>query len=131
MKHFLNLFFWVSLFMLSCCAKDNIVLIDPIETDDNEDLIANTVFTQMVGVTFSDHGNAVVTDTNDDFTVTVNGNEVTIIYAGEAYVMYELSGTTNDGFFKLYSAKKQGVTLNGVSITNPNGAYRRVALHRH
>jgi hypothetical protein len=104
------------------CQKDNIVLIDPIDTDDSEDLIANTVFTQTVGVEFSTEGNAVVTETNDDFAVTVNGNDVTIVYSGEEYVMYELSGTANDGFFKLYSAKKQGITLNGVNITNSNGA---------
>ena len=104
------------------CQKDNIVLIDPIETDDSEDLIANTVFTQTVSVAFSTNGNADISGTNDDFTVTVSGNDVTIIYAGEEYVMYELSGTTNDGFFKLYSTKKQCITLNGASITNPNGA---------
>lgn len=123
MKHLLNHLLFVLLAVSFWgCQKDNIVLIDPIETDDSEDLIANTVFTQTVGVAFSAEGNAVVTGTNDDFTVTVNGNDVTIIYAGEEYVMYELSGTANNGFFKLYSAKKQGITLNGASITNPNGA---------
>ena len=123
MKQLLNylLVVWLTV-TLAGCQKDNIVLIDPIETDDSEDLIANTVFTKTVGVAFSVNGNAVITSTNDDFTVTVSGNDVTIIYAGEEYVMYELSGTTNDGFFKLYSAKKQGITLNGVNITNPNGA---------
>ena len=123
MKQLLNylLVVWLTV-TLAGCQKDNIVLIDPIETDDSEDLIANTVFTHTVGVAFSANGNAVVTGTNDDFTVTVSGNDVTIIYAGEEYVMYELSGTTNDGFFKLYSAKKQGITLNGVNIINPNGA---------
>ena len=122
MKHLLNFLVIVSLAGLLGCAKDNIVLIDPIETDDSEDLIANTVFAQTVKVGFSDVGNATVTGTNDDFTVNVNGNEVTIIYAGEENVMYELSGTTTDGFFKLYSAKKQGITLNEVNLTNPNGA---------
>ena len=122
MKRFLFFSLLVSLIVLLGCAKDNIVLIDPIETDDSEDIIANTVFTQTVDVAFSTDGNASVTGTNDDFTVTISGNDVTIVYSGEAYVMYELSGTTNDGFFKLYSAKKQGITLNGVSITNPNGA---------
>ena len=123
MKRHLN-YLLIALLGLSFanCQKDNIVLIDPIETDDSEDIIANTVFAQTVGVAFSTNGNAVVTGSNDDFTVTVSGNDVTIVYSGEAYVMYELSGTTNDGFFKLYSAKKQGITLNGVSITNPNGA---------
>ncbi len=123
MKRLLNCLMVVLLAMsFAGCQKDNIVLIDPIETDDSEDLIANTEFTQMVGVAFSTEGNTIVTGTNNDFTVTVSGNDVTIVYAGEEYVMYELSGTTNDGFFKLYSAKKQGITLNGVSITNPNGA---------
>lgn len=123
MKRLLNYFLLVLLGLpVASCQKDNIVLIDPIEIDDSEDLIANTVFTQTVGVGFSTNGNAIVTGTNDDFIVTVNGNDVTIAYSGEEYVMYELSGTTNDGFFKLYSAKKQAITLNGVSITNPNGA---------
>ena len=123
MKQFLNYWLCVMLAVsVASCQKDNIVLIDPIEIDDSEDLITNTVFTQTVGVAFSTNGDAVVTGTNDDFTVTVTGNDVTIIYAGEEYVMYELSGTTNDGFFKLYSAKKQGITLNDVSIANPNGA---------
>ena len=123
MKPFLNHLLFVLLALLfASCQKDNIVLIDPIDTDDSEDLIANTMFTQTVGVAFSTNGDAVVTGTNEDFTVTVSGNDVTIIYAGEEYVMYELSGTTNDGFFKLYSAKKQGITLNGVNISNSNGA---------
>ena len=123
MKQFLNYWLCVMLAVsVASCQKDNIVLIDPIETEDSEDLIANTVFTQTVGVVFSTNGNAVVTGTNDDFTVTVSGNDVTIVYAGEEYVMYELSGTTNNGFLKLYSAKKQGITLNDVNITNPNGA---------
>ena len=112
----------VSLVLLLGCAKDNIVLIDPIETDDSEDLIANTTFAQTVSVVFSTNGNASVTGDNEDFSVTVSDNDVTIVYSGEEYVMCELSGTANEGFFKLYSAKKQGITLNGVNITNPNGA---------
>ena len=93
------LFFWLifSLPLLLGCAKDNVVLIDPIETDDSEDLIANTTFAQTVSVAFSTDGNATVTGDNEDFAVTVSGNDVTIVYSGEAYVMYELSGTANDG----------------------------------
>ena len=111
---------FVSLALLLGCTKDNIVLIDPISSEDDD--ITNTEFTQTVYVAYSLGENAIVTGTNDDFTVTVNGNDVTIVYTGEEYVMYELSGYTNDGFFKLYSAKKQGITLNDVNITNPNGA---------
>ena len=122
MKRLLNYWLIVLLSLLLGCAKDNIVLIDPIKTDDSEDLIVNTVFAQTVSVVFSTDGNATVTGDSEDFSVTVSGNDVTIVYSGEEYVMYELSGTANDGLFKLYSAKKQGITLNNVSITNPNGA---------
>ena len=109
-------------FSAAGCKKDNIVLIDPVDIDDSEDYIANTEFSQAVSVMFSADGNATVTGTNEDFKVSVNGNDVTIVYSGEEYVMYELSGTANGGFFKLYSAKKQGITLDNVNITNPNGA---------
>ena len=73
MKRLLNFWLIVSLSLLLGCAKDNIVLIDPIETDDSEDLIANTTFAQTVNVVFSMDGNATVTDVNDDFS-----EEVTI-----------------------------------------------------
>ena len=119
--HFLALLVPLT-FMVLGCAKDNIVIIDPVSVEDSEDDINNTEFTQTVYVEFSTSENATVTGTDDDFMVTVNGNDVTIIYSGEEYVMYELSGVTEDGFFKLYSAKKQGITLKEVDITNKNGA---------
>ena len=120
MKRILNFFLLVSLLVLLGCAKDNIVLIDPINTE--EDDITSIEFAQTVYVAYSLSENASVTGTNEDFTVSISGNDVTIIYSGDEYVMYELSGYTNDGSFKLYSTKKQGITLNDVNITNPNGA---------
>lgn len=104
------------------CAKDNIVMIDPIDSNDSDDDISEMVFAQTVDVVFSNSDGATVMGDNDDFTVEVTGNDVTIVYSGDEYVMYRLSGATNDGFFKLYSAKKQGITLDDVAITNPNGA---------
>ena len=121
MKQFINFWLYVMLAVLvAACQKDNIVLIDPINME--EDDITNIEFAQTVYVMYSLSEDASVTGTNEDFEVTVSGNDVTIVYAGEEYVMYELSGCTNDGFFKLYSTKKQGITLNDVNIANPNGA---------
>ena len=60
------------------CAKDNIVMIDPIDSNDSDDDISEMVFAQTVDVVFSNSDGA-----------TVMGD--------------------NDGFFKLYSAKKQGM----------------------
>lgn len=109
--------------MASSCKKDNIETVDRITTsDDMNDDVSGTTFAQTVYVTFSSNGDATVTGADDGFIATVNGNDVTIVYSGEEHVMYELSGSTSDGFFKLYSSSKQGITLNGVSITNPNGA---------
>jgi hypothetical protein len=110
------------LLLFDGCQKDNIVTIDPVVVEDADDDIANTSFTQTVYVAFSESSNASVTGTNDDFAVIVSGNHVTLVYSGDEYVMYELSGTATDGCFKLYSSRKQALALNGLNLTNPNGA---------
>lgn len=124
MKRFLTYMSLGIIFLLLYigCAKDNIVLVDPQEEDDADDYISNTTFARTVNVVYSANGNATVSEVSSDFSVSVSGNDVTIEYTGDEYVMYNLSGSTTDGFFKLYSGKRQGITLNDASITNPNGA---------
>ena len=97
-------------------------------TSDEEDIIDNTGFGLVVSVVFSESGPATVSGTNGQ-TVTISGNRVTIDNRnvldadGKGYkVKYELSGSTSNGYLKLYSDNKQALVLNGVSITNPNGA---------
>jgi trimeric autotransporter adhesin len=54
--------------------------------------------------------------------VIVSGSDVTVHSSTEQQdVYYCLSGATTDGMFKIYSAKKYNLLLNGVSITNPDG----------
>jgi hypothetical protein len=119
---FFVMFFAVAMLNVGC-DKDIINIVDPSNSGGNADEdISNIDFGVSVEVLFSTSGAATVTGTNDDFSVTVNGNDVTIVYSGGSTVMYTLSGTTTDGYFKLYSAHKQGITLNNVSITNKNGA---------
>lgn len=88
----------------------------------DEDVVDNTAFDRRIYVTFSSSGSATVSGAGSQ-SVTVSGNDVTIdnTAAGEKLI-YELSGTTSDGFLKLYSDKKQALVLNGVNITNKNGA---------
>ena len=90
---------------------------DPASDDD----ISTTTFKGRITITFSETGNAAVKGDTYGY-VTVNGNQVTVNNTGGEVLIYELSGTTANGFFKLYGAKKQAIVLNGVSITNPNGA---------
>ena len=89
---------------------------DPSSDDD----ISNTTFTRKITVTYSS-GGASVTGDHYGF-VTVSGNNVTVNNTGDEFIVYELTGTASSGNFKLYSSKKQAILLNGVSITNPNGA---------
>ena len=91
-------------------------------TEDPEDLISNTSFARTISIVFSDNSGAIVTG-DDNGIVTVTGNQVTINNSSTTEkVKYELSGTTTNGFLKLYSNNKQALVLNGVSITNPSGA---------
>ena len=88
----------------------------------DEDIVDNTAFGRKIYVTFSTSGNATVSGA-DGQTVSVNGNDVTIDNTTTSEkVIYELSGTTTDGFFKVYSNNKQAFILNGVNITNKAGA---------
>ena len=87
----------------------------------SEDDISTATFTRKITVTFSTSGNATVNGDYYEY-ASVSGNHVTINNSGTEFVVYELKGTTSNGSFKLYGSKKQAIHLNGVNITNPNGA---------
>jgi hypothetical protein len=54
--------------------------------------------------------------------VTVEGSDVTVNAVTEVQdINFCLSGTTGNGMFKIYTAKRYNLILNGVSITNPDG----------
>ena len=94
-----------------------------IETEsDEEDLVANTVFARTITITFSDSDGASVSGDGNGI-VSVNGNAVTVNNTSTTEkVKYVLSGSTSNGYLKIYSNNKQALVLNGVSITNPGGA---------
>ena len=91
-------------------------------TDDPDDEISNSSFDRTISIVFSPSGSAQVSG-DEKGIVSVSGNDVTVdnTKAKEA-IRYELSGSTSDGFLKIYGSKKQALILNGVSISNPNGA---------
>ena len=90
---------------------------DPSSDDD----ISTTKFKGRITVTYSQTGDAAVKGDSYGY-VTVDGNKVTVNNTGGEILIYELTGATENGFFKVYGAKKQAIELNGVSITNPDGA---------
>ena len=91
--------------------------------EDEEDLTyASTNFVRTISIVFSDSKGASV-EGDENGIVTVEGNQVTADNTSTSEkVKYILSGSTANGYFKVYSSNKQAIVLNGVSITNPGGA---------
>ena len=89
---------------------------------DSEDAIASTQFDRTITITFSDSEGASVTG-DEKGVVSISGNAVTVNNTTTTEkVKYVLTGSTTNGFIKLYSNNKQALFLDGVSITNPGGA---------
>ena len=85
-----------------------------------EDYVENSSFTSTITIQYAD-GSATVSGSATGVTVTKSGAHVTV-NSTVAGVEYVLKGYASDGSFKVYSEKKFKLTLNGVSLTNPNGA---------
>ena len=103
-------------------ALDKNALAESVNVDTNDDdYIENTTFDKTITVTFSQSGNASVSG-DENGIVSINGNDVIATNNTDQVIKYVLTGETSDGFFKLYSTKKQAIVLNSVSITNPDGA---------
>ncbi|MBM6993573.1 MAG: carbohydrate-binding domain-containing protein [Prevotella sp.] len=93
---------------------------EEVPASDN-DYVENSTFDYHVNVVYGD-GTATVSGDRDMLrSVVVDGAGVTVQSAAKG-VEFILSGTTDDGYFKIYSDSKFKIALNGVSITNPSGA---------
>lgn len=88
--------------------------------EDDEDYIENNTFTNEVAIAFNG-STATVSGSVSGVEVTISGADVTV-NSSTKNVAYTVSGTTTDGFLKIYSTKKYKLVFNGVNITNPNGA---------
>ena len=103
-------------------AEDDITSIPAAgEALDDEDDIAGTSFSRTIRIHFSDADGASVTG-DEGGIVSVTGNDVTVTNTAGEKIRYELSGTAADGFFKVYSDKKQAIVLSGLDLTNQRGA---------
>ena len=85
------------------------------------DNVGAATFHRKIFVTWSASG-AEVSEPGDSVTVDISGGGVTITNLSSDRIIYELSGSTSNGYFKLYSSKKQAIVLNDLSLANPSGA---------
>ena len=102
-------------------AVDSTAL-DETETvpQDDEDYIENNKFTNEIQIAFNG-SSATVTGSASGVTVNVSGADVTVTSTAKK-MCYTVSGSTGNGFLKIYSDNKFELKLNGASITNPDGA---------
>ncbi len=75
--------------------------------------------TLRVGIVYN--GSSVSVTGDEQGFVSVNGADVTVHSTTNRFLQLTLSGQTTDGSLLIYSWKKLGVVLNGVSITNTDG----------
>ena len=87
---------------------------------DYGDYVENTSWSTRVYIHF-DGDQATVTGNPSGVVVGISGAHVTITSAAKR-VKYIVTGSTSDGSLKFYSDRKFQVELDGVDITNPNGA---------
>ena len=94
----------------------------PEDEDDLDygDYVENTVWSTTVRIAF-DGDTATVTGNPTSVMVSADGAHVTLSSVAK-HVRYIVSGTTDNGSLKFYSERKFQLQLNGVDITNPNGA---------
>lgn len=87
---------------------------------DNEDYIENSDFTTIVSVKYNGAGQPEITGITSDVSITTDGGNV--VATAKKSCKFILSGSSNNGRFKLYSEKKSAIVLSDVSLTNPTGA---------
>lgn len=99
---------------------------DPGDTED-DDLNPNSQnisYENAILVAFSANGATVTNPFENNGVIVENNNGHVVITSTttESELNYLLSGIIADGSVKIYGEKKFGLVLNGVGITNPNGA---------
>ena len=114
-RHFLVVAGFVIAVLLAGNCADNFV----VETEDEDD-IAGTTFDRTIAISVGGAEASVSGDKKG--IVSVSGNYVTVNNTTDETILYELSGSTKEGSFKLYSSKKQAIHLQQLDLTNPKGA---------
>lgn len=92
------------------------------ESDGADDDFDKASFDRTVKISWTSSAATVSGDANS--VVSVSGTGVTVKNTADnaERIIYELSGNCADGFFKVYSSKRQAFVLNGLSLTNKKGA---------
>lgn len=98
---------------LTACVND-----DQYDWDSD---FADKTATDTLNIAITYNGTTALVTGDEKGYVSVSGAHVTVRSNTNKFLLLTLNGSTNDGSLLVYSWKKHGVLLNGVSITNPQG----------
>lgn len=116
--------------LVSACSGNQITITDSsTSSGDKSDEGGITTTDGTIEIVYSADGAAVSGDAAG--IVSVDGNKVTATNTGEGCYTYVLSGAASEGFFKLYSGAKQTIRLDGLELTNPDGAAINNQSHKY
>lgn len=87
---------------------------------DDMDYVENSTFSRIIYITY-EGSSVTVEGSYSKVSVVADGAHVTV-NSTRSGVEYVLSGYSTDGSFKIYSENKMKLTLNGLTLTNPQGA---------
>ncbi len=123
---------------LACCAcQEDVIAItedpvdttiidnddstDPDEAEGDGDLIAGVTFGRTIGIVWNGSSASVTGDEHG--VVAVNGAGVTVDNRSyDEIVRFELSGSSSNGYLKIYGKRKQALVLKGLDLTNKSGS---------
>jgi len=108
----------VSILILTSCDRNpgNPNIPDP------DDSVTHVTSSDTITIVYENASVRVVNPLSlEGVSVAVNGADVVVTSTTTKTISYLLSGTTSDGFFKIYSAKAFSLLFNGLDITNANG----------
>ena len=118
-----NLSLLLTLPLLLCACNSDLLETteDPVEdtsvsTMGEEDFLVESDFNRTVTITWS--GNSASVEGDDDGFVSINGSQVLADSRSDTtkVVKYILTGSSEDGSFKLYSLRKQALVLKGLDL---------------
>ena len=132
-KFVFSFFCSISLFVISSCSDstDDIITNEDGVDDDTEVVIdddfetnsRDSVFSNAVTITFSDN-TAIITNPYENDGVSIIQSDGNVVVTSTNLVIeinYVLSGSIQNGSFKIYSDYKFGLMMNGVDITSSDG----------
>ena len=118
----LHLLLIMGLILMAGCQKDNITTTNDADSGSSDDgSYSDTEFDRTITIVYSSDGVS-VSGEGDSQELNISSAGATITNTGSEKVQYNVSGSTSNGFLKIYSDTKQAIVLSSASITNTSGA---------